>query len=261
MIRTAILCLLGALLLGLFLVSVKAGTSVLNEEAPYVELTWEVLGDPATQDPTEIDIEFTVKTDTTGWVGIGFALSPAMFPSDNIIMWVDDGDVAHAEDRFSTDHTTPALDTSSGGTDDVQLISGEQTSTGQTFVVRRKLETEDTMHDHVIGPDPIHVLWAVGETDEFSEEHVAEGSKLLVLVGDAAVSGSVASSATASASASASVSASEDVSDTASVSASDRINSDSLSASRSTNDETSAASTTRAALGLIAAAALFVAAL
>lgn len=259
MIRTALLCLLGALLLGLFLVSVKAGTSVLNDEAPHVELTWEVLGDPATKDPKEIDIEFTVKTDTTGWVGIGFALSPAMFPSDNIIMWVDNDDEAHAEDRFSTDHTMPTLDSSSGGTDDVQLISGEQTSTGQTFVVRRKLETDDTMHDHVIGPDPIYVLWAVGDTDDFTEQHVAEGSKMLVLVGDGAVSGSVASSATASASASAS--ASEHVSDTGSVSASGRINSNSLSASSSTNDETSAASTTRAALGLIAAIALFVAAL
>lgn len=272
MIRKVVLCLLGAVLLGLLLASVKAGSSVLNEASPRVELEWQVLGDPTTTDPSEVDIEFTITTDTTGWVGLGFALSPAMFPSDNIVMWVDDDtEEAHAEDRFATDHVTPTLDTASGGTDDVELISGEQTETGQTFVVRRKLETDDTMHDHVIGTDPLYVIWAIGDSDTF-EEHAAEGFKQLILVGDeeGSVVGSAASDET---------SASDDDEDssgnsashnegqvTGSGSASERDQSGSqLSSSIEEQDTTGESTTTRAATGLttvlVALSSILVAAL
>ncbi|XP_019853641.1 PREDICTED: DBH-like monooxygenase protein 2 homolog [Amphimedon queenslandica] len=59
--------------------------------------------------PTDSNLTFAVRVETTGWVGFGISPNGGMVGSDMVIGWVQDGR-SYFNDRFATAQSTPAVD-------------------------------------------------------------------------------------------------------------------------------------------------------
>ena len=73
-----------------------------------------------------------------------------MFDSDIIAGWVSTSNIATINDYYSDSESEPVLDTSLGGSSDVNLISGSISDTFTTLTFVRKLKTKDEKFDREI---------------------------------------------------------------------------------------------------------------
>lgn len=147
-----------------------------------------------------MDFELTCRTEgdsltvevfapVQGWVAVGFEPRSRMDGADLAIGYVDDTGVTWLRDDFGTGATSHDADVSLGGTDDLVLVSGEQTEAGTRIVFTRPLISED-MHDASLEVGKRHtVLLAASDTDGFSVRHTRYVSFAMKLDEDGAIDG------------------------------------------------------------------------
>jgi hypothetical protein len=145
-----------------------------------------------------MDFELTCKTEgdsltvevfapVQGWVAVGFEPRRRMEGADLAIGYVDDAGVTWLRDDFGTGATSHDADVSLGGTDDLVLVSGEQTEAGTRIVFSRPLASDDT-HDSSLEVGKRHtVLLAASDTDGFAAQHTRYVSFAMKLDEDGAI--------------------------------------------------------------------------
>lgn len=88
----------------------------------------------------------------------GFGWGTSMSGSDIWVFNIVNNEV-QASDRTGVGHQEPLLDTALGGTDNLQVLGYELTSSYTLVKVTRALNTGDTF-DAVIQPGPTDIIWA-----------------------------------------------------------------------------------------------------
>ncbi len=124
-------------------------------------------------------LRIALDGETTGWVAIGFEPSVGMSDADMLFGWVEDGN-ASVMDAYSTGINGPhPADTVLGGSDDILLFGGNETS-GRTVVeIVRNLTTTDS-HDFSFPTEGnVTVIWALGVEDDPMSLHSFRGGGVL----------------------------------------------------------------------------------
>jgi hypothetical protein len=171
-------------LLIILLVSVIVPTAVFagaQQESPYVaavnnevkladnwSFTWRFEGDY---------IQFTMVAPTTGWVSLGFNPTRMMKDADYILAYVSNGKVTIRDD-YGTGNTTHAADTTLGGTQKVEIVSGIEQAGKTTVTFRLPLNSGDTYDVVFARGQTYKVLAAYGADgqDNFTARHKARTS-------------------------------------------------------------------------------------
>jgi hypothetical protein len=110
---------------------------------------------------------------TTGWVAVGF--DPVSFMQEaNLILGFVEGGTPQVRDDFGTGLTTHDADTTLGGTDDVELIGGSETSGETQLEFRIPLDSGDEYDKAVADGTTYAVIFAHGAdgADDFTSQHV-----------------------------------------------------------------------------------------
>lgn len=125
-------------------------------------------------------VRIALKAKTEGYVAIGFDPTERMKDADIIIGSVKDGK-AVVVDMFSTGPTGPhPPDDQQGGRNDVTVFGGTKTNGVTVIEFERKLVTGDAKDKDIkIGDNK--VIWAVGDTPDFSGRHAKRGGGVLKL--------------------------------------------------------------------------------
>ena len=110
------------------------------------------------------EIEFTVTSPTTGWVGIGFNPSSRMKDADYVVGYVKDNTL-YVQDSFGVKSTGIASDESIGGTDNVRGISGKEMNGMTTIVFALPLDSNDMYDKKFVLGQEYTVLLAYGKND------------------------------------------------------------------------------------------------
>lgn len=132
---------------------------------------------------SNLQIQFVLKNSMTGWMGVGF--SEFMFPGDNIVVWMDEGEPV-AWDAYNPgipelasfpaplQDTDPVLRGSYGplsNRDNVQILSSTVSGGVTTITVQRPLVTGDIFdYEFRIGQS-LHVVAAYSERLGFVDEY------------------------------------------------------------------------------------------
>lgn len=114
-----------------------------------LSFSWTLLSDE------EVVLQWSLPGEA--FIGLGFGIGMAQ--ADMILGWVDDEGNAFINDYWSTQHATPQLDTSLGGTDDITLICGYRFGNRTTLRFQRKLATGD-QYDTVLNITDANVIYA-----------------------------------------------------------------------------------------------------
>jgi len=148
--------LLSALLLaGNGFVEAEEFTITLDSEDKY-NVTWSFDGLAA-----DNYITFTIRAETTGWVGLGFSPNGGMAGADIAVAWVtSDGD-AFLEDMHATANGLPSTD----GSNDLELISSSEADGITTISFKRKIVTCDDGEDNDIKSSTTRLIFAYGSSD------------------------------------------------------------------------------------------------
>jgi hypothetical protein len=105
----------------------------------------------------EIDVEFAANG--TAYVALGFGDS--MQGADMVVGFVDVNGKANALDMFcKAEHEAPKLDTSFGGTEDVDVVSGQSSNGRTTIRFKRKLDTGDKFDQAILPKGAVHLVYA-----------------------------------------------------------------------------------------------------
>ena len=88
-------------------------------------------------------IKFELDVKTTGWVGLGISPTGTMINSDMFIGYIQKDGKTIMNDRFSTSHLVPSLDTDLGGKDDLTDVTGTFKNGRTSISFVRKLVTGD----------------------------------------------------------------------------------------------------------------------
>jgi len=145
-------------------------SSVLTQAPPYLQLSnkfsvaWEILKDNGT-------IRFTARLDASAWAAIGWhcvnCTEGGMTRADfAIAIW--NGTEFSVTDGYSVPdndgYRMPRPDTQLGGTNDITIYSGYQTTKPNlsVFSFERKLITNDSLTDHPFTNGPMRFIWAHG---------------------------------------------------------------------------------------------------
>jgi hypothetical protein len=110
---------------------------------------------------------------TTGWVAVGF--DPVSFMQDaNLIIGFVEGGAPQVRDDFGTGLTSHEADTTLGGTDDVELIGGSETSGETQIEFRIPLDSGDAFDRVLANGTTYMVILAHGAdgADDFTSQHV-----------------------------------------------------------------------------------------
>jgi len=137
--------------------------------------------EPGFREVTESDITFQWKIDgeeliiilsapTEGWVAVGFNPSKVMKDADFILAYVD-GSRVHIEDHFGTGLFGHKIDTSIGGTDNVEVIEGKEEMGSTTVKFSIPLNSGDEYDKVLAEGDDVKVLLAFGDRDDLTRKH------------------------------------------------------------------------------------------
>ena len=131
--------------------------------------SWRFIGD---------EIEFTLKSPTTGWAAIGFDPSRMMKDAHYIIGYVSNDGAVFLRDDFGTGDTRHAPDTSIGGTEDVRMVSGTEKD-GRTTLVFAIPQDSGDMYDKVLKAGSTYTIilaYGANGADNFTSMHRARKS-------------------------------------------------------------------------------------
>lgn len=88
-------------------------------------------------------IEISLEAPTQGWLAVGFNQKNNILNSDLIMLRVKGGKV-EGEDQFVTDFQKHPKDTSLGGSRDIKVISGVETTKGTSITLQIPAQSADT---------------------------------------------------------------------------------------------------------------------
>lgn len=115
--------------------------------------------------PSDDDIEITFSLDGNAFIGLGFGGS--MYDADMVVGWMNSDGTPYISDYYSEEEAMPMEDTKLGGTNDIEIISGSNTTTSTTLTFRRKLVTGDRKFDNPISlTEQNDMIYAWGVADE-----------------------------------------------------------------------------------------------
>ena len=120
-----------------------------------VEFTWSTEGDL---------LEMSITAPTTGWVAVGFDPSTAMKDGDIIIGYIENGDI-FLRDDFGDGYTSHSSDEDLGGTDDVNIISGEEVAGKTQISFSIPLGSNDEFDKFLESGETFKVMLAYGPDD------------------------------------------------------------------------------------------------
>jgi len=142
------------------------------------KLHWRVNGD---------EIVIGMEGKTVGWVAIGLEPSQAMQDADMIFGWVDGGGKAAVLDCFATGLYGPhPPDTELDGTSSILEFDGKEAGGLTVIEVSRKLQTGDSYDKDLKTGANIKIIWALGWSDDFNDDHSNVGYATLNLESAAA---------------------------------------------------------------------------
>lgn len=126
-------------------------------------------------------VRIALQARTGGWVAIGIGPEERMKGADIIMGMVVNGQAA-VVDMYSTGPTGPhPQDQLQGGRMDISAFGGTEQDGVTTIEFERKLRTGDAMDkDLKLGENKI--LWAIGETKDFTMRHGKRGVTTLTLL-------------------------------------------------------------------------------
>ncbi len=118
---------------------------------------------------------------TTGWIAVGFDPTSAMLDADIIFGWVDDEGVTIIYDTYSLNaygaNHPPDIDI--GGSNDILTFNGSEESGITTLEFSRYLTTADEYDNNIPKSGTIDIIWAVGNSDDFTSKHIKTGEATL----------------------------------------------------------------------------------
>jgi hypothetical protein len=121
-----------------------------------------------------------LRSNTKGWLAVGFNPSRQMKDANLIIGYVKDG-TAFIRDDWGTANTAHNSDVSLGGTDNVKLISGNESDGITEIQFQLPLNSGDAL-DQVLSKDNSYtVILAKGNSDDFILYHAARGQTTITL--------------------------------------------------------------------------------
>lgn len=152
------------------------GDSTGPEEGAGGENTYTVDGFTFTweQSPVSEDLLIiSVTAPATGWVAVGFEPSTYMENSNLIIGYVDQ-DIPSVRDDFGTGPVTHDADVNLGGTSDVNVISGSETSGETTISFSLPYDSGDIYDKPLAEGNTYTFIFAYGAdgSDDFTSSHV-----------------------------------------------------------------------------------------
>jgi hypothetical protein len=117
------------------------------------------------------DLLLEIAAPTRGWVALGFEPTRAMAGANILIGYVDGSGSVSVEDHFGDGLFTHRQDTRLGGTRDVAVIGGSESSAGTVVTFSIPLDSGD-QYDKTLEPDTtVHVILAWGANDNISRRH------------------------------------------------------------------------------------------
>jgi len=115
--------------------------------------SWAVDGD---------ELEIELSGPTTGWIAVGFKPS-RMMKDANILIGYVDGSGATMTDQFGTTMTAHRPDADLGGSEDVTVLSGEESDGTTTIRFRIPLDSGDEYDQPLAAGEEMRVILAYGE--------------------------------------------------------------------------------------------------
>lgn len=170
----------GLLFVGLINIPEKEKSSVSGEtqKSPITEETLNTVTVSGTTFSWEISddyIEATIEAETEGWVAVGFNPDQMMEGADFIIAYVKEGKV-FIRDDYGSGFITHESDVSLGGSEDLEILGGEEKNKKTSITFRRSLISDDEFDHSFTAGETITVLFAYGAKDDFSSMHRGRGS-------------------------------------------------------------------------------------
>lgn len=108
-------------------------------------------------------IEMSVSMRASEYIAIGFGGS--MYDADMIIGWMDESNNAMAYDYYSNSESEPQLDTSLGGSNDIEVVSGGYADGIMTITFKRYLKTGDSYDKEILKSGPNDMIYAWSSSD------------------------------------------------------------------------------------------------
>lgn len=118
---------------------------------------------------------------TMDWIAVGFDPTTAMLDADIIFGWVDNEGAVTIYDTYSlnTYGANHPPDVDIGGSDDVLMSNGSKESGVTTIEFSRYLTTSDEYDNDIPESGTINIIWAVGNSDDFTSKHIKSGGGTL----------------------------------------------------------------------------------
>ncbi len=110
-------------------------------------------------------LEISISAPTTGWVAVGFEPTRAMKDADIVIGYIENGEI-FLRDDFGDGFTTHTSDVELGGSDDVTVISGEESSGNTQILFSITLGSNDEFDKFLEVGKTVKVLLAYGPDDD-----------------------------------------------------------------------------------------------
>ena len=118
-------------------------------------------------------LDVIVHAPAKGWIAVGFDPETLMKGSEIVIGYVDSGGQTTIVDHYSDQLTSHKADVELGGTDDVTVISGEETDAGTTLHFSIPLNSGDKFDKTLTAGATHKMMLAYGATDDFMSAHAA----------------------------------------------------------------------------------------
>lgn len=125
-------------------------------------------------------VMFGLKSDTQGYLALGFNPDGSMRDVDMIMCAVIDGEAVVGDMCGSGRHWPHPADKDSYGEMNLTDISGSRKDLTAVFEFKRKLDTGDS-RDKALKTGENRVVWAVGISNDFTAPHNKRGSGSLIL--------------------------------------------------------------------------------
>jgi len=113
-----------------------------------------------------------ITAPTTGWVAVGF--DPSSFMTDaNLLIGYVENDTVFLRDDFGTGQVTHDADTNLGGTSDVEIIDGSESSSGTTIEFRIPMNSGDQYDKVLVDGNTYSMIFAFGYdgADDYTSGH------------------------------------------------------------------------------------------
>jgi hypothetical protein len=138
---------------------------------------------------------------TSGWIAVGFDPTTSMLDADLVYGWVDNEGVVTLYDAYSLNAfgSNHPKDVDIGGTDNLLTFNGTEESSVTTIEFSRNLSTGDTNDNDIPKSGTIDIIWAIGNSDDFTSQHIQRGEATLTMVDQAETSVSTTTTETSNA--------------------------------------------------------------